>query len=182
MKRTVTLISLALCCSLLLGCSNNNKTSKTDSNTSATFTTSKQPGQSTIQEVYDFLKKCQTYYLATVEGDQPRVRPFGTVELFEGKLYIQTGKVKAVSKQIQANPNVELCAFCDGKWLRVSGKLVRDDRVEAKKHMLDNYPSLQKMYSAEDDNTEVLYFEDATATFNSFGDELKVVKFGSKNQ
>lgn len=129
-----------------------------------------------MNEVYDFLKKCGTYYLATVEGDQPRVRPFGTIDIFEGKLYIQTGKVKEVSKQIQANSNVEICAFWDGKWVRVAGKLIRDDRIEAKKHMLDNYPSLQAMYSAEDDNTEVLYFENATATFSSFTEETKVIR------
>ncbi len=114
--------------------------------------------------------------MATVEGDQPRVRPFGTVNIFEGKLYIQTGKVKEVSKQLQTNPKAEICAYADGKWLRVSGKLIRDDGVEAKKHMLDNYPNLQSRYSAEDDNTEVLYFEDATATFSSFTDEPKVIK------
>jgi uncharacterized pyridoxamine 5'-phosphate oxidase family protein len=130
-----------------------------------------------MQEVYEFLKKCGTYYLATVEGDQPRVRPFGTVEIFEGKLYIQTGKVKSVSKQLQANPKAEICAFADGRWLRVSGKLIRDDRIEAKQHMLDSYPNLKNMYSAEDDNTEVLYFQDATATFSSFFDEPKVIKF-----
>ncbi|MCR4617383.1 MAG: pyridoxamine 5'-phosphate oxidase family protein [Lachnospiraceae bacterium] len=130
-----------------------------------------------MQEVYDFLKKCGTYYLATVEGDRPRVRPFGTVEIFEGKLYIQTGKVKEVSKQIQANPKVEICACDGGNWVRIAGKLVRDDRIEAKKHMLDCYPNLKAMYSAEDDNTEVLYFEDATATFYSFTGEPKVVKF-----
>ncbi len=130
-----------------------------------------------MQEVYDFLKECGTYYLATVEGDQPRVRPFGTVDLFENRIYIQTGKVKEVSKQIQANPKVEICAFAGGKWLRIAGKLVRDDRIEAKKHMLDSYPSLQAMYSAEDDNTEVLYLEDATATFSSFSEAPKVIKF-----
>lgn len=130
-----------------------------------------------MQEVYEFLKKCGTYYLATVEGDQPRVRPFGTIDLFEGKLYIQTGKVKEVSKQLQANPKAEICAFGEGKWLRVAGKLVRDENVEAKKHMLDAHPSLKAMYSAEDDNTEVLYLEDATATFSSFTDEPKVIKF-----
>jgi len=130
-----------------------------------------------MEEVYEFLKNCETYYLATVEGDQPRVRPFGTVDIFEGKLYIQTGKIKNVSKQIQANPKVEVCACAGGKWLRVSGKLVRDDRVEAKKHLLDKYPELQGMYSAEDDNTEVLYFKDATATFYSFTEEPKVIKF-----
>lgn len=130
-----------------------------------------------MQEVYDFLKKCGTYYLATVEGDQPRVRPFGTVDIFEGKLYIQTGKIKEVSKQLQKNPNAEICACTGDKWLRVAGKLIRDDRVEAKKHMLDNYPQLKSMYSPEDDNTEVLYFEDATATFYSFTEEPRVIKF-----
>lgn len=130
-----------------------------------------------MQEVYDFLKKCGTYYLATVDGDQPRVRPFGTVDMFEGKLYIQTGKVKDVSKQLHANPKAEVCAFADGKWLRVAGKLISDDRYEAKKHMLDQYPSLQSMYSADDDNTEVFYFEDATATFSSFSEAPKTIKF-----
>lgn len=130
-----------------------------------------------MQEVYEFLKNCGTYYLATVEGDQPRVRPFGTVDLFEGRLYIQTGKSKAVSRQLQANPKAELCAFTGGKWLRVAGTLVRDDRVAAKAHMLDAYPSLKGMYSAEDDNTEVLYFKDATATFSSFTEAPKTIEF-----
>ena len=130
-----------------------------------------------MHEVYDFLKKCGTYYLATVEGDQPRVRPFGTVDIFEDRLYIQTGKVKDVSKQIQANPKVEICAFADGKWLRVAGTLVRDDRLEPKVHMLDSYPALKAMYSAEDGNTEVLYFKDATATFSSFTEPPKTVRF-----
>ena len=130
-----------------------------------------------MNEVYEFLKEAQTYYLATVEGDQPRVRPFGTVDIFEGKLYIQTGKVKAVSKQIEVNPKVEICAFKDGKWLRIAGELVRDERVEAKEHMLDNYPSLKGMYSATDDNTEVLYFKNATATFSSFTEAPKVINF-----
>ena len=130
-----------------------------------------------MKEVYDFLKSCGTYYLATVEGDQPRVRPFGTIDIFEDKLYIQTGKVKEVSKQIQANAKVEVCAFNGEKWVRIAGKLVRDDRVEAKKHMLDSYPHLQAMYSAEDDNTEVLYFQDATATISSFAEAPKTIKF-----
>lgn len=129
-----------------------------------------------MNEVYEFLKSCGTYYLATVEGDQPRVRPFGTIDIFDGKLYIQTGKVKEVSKQIQANSKVEICAFADGKWVRIAGKLVRDDRREAKAHMLENYPSLQAMYSADDDNTEVLYFKDAVATFSSFTEAPKTVE------
>ena len=130
-----------------------------------------------MQEVLEFLKTCGTYYLATVDGDQPRVRPFGTIHIFEHKLYIQTGKVKDVSKQIQKNPKVELCGFAQGKWVRVAGELVRDDRIEAKKSMLDAYPSLQNMYSAEDDNTEVLYFKNATATFSSFTEAPKTVTF-----
>ena len=130
-----------------------------------------------MQRVADFLKEAETYYLASVDGDQPRVRPFGTINIFEGKLYIQTGKVKDVSKQIHANPKVELCAFKDGRWLRLSGKLVEDDRIEAKQSMLDAYPSLQGMYKAYDGNTEVFYFEDATAVFSSFTSEPEVVEF-----
>lgn len=129
-----------------------------------------------MQEVFDFLKSCKTYYLATVEGDQPRVRPFGTIDIFEGKLYIQTGKVKEVSKQLQANPKAEICAFDGQKWLRICGKLIRDDRVEPKAHMLDQYPHLKRMYSAEDANTEVLYLEDAVATFSSFTEAPKVIE------
>ena len=130
-----------------------------------------------MQTVQEFLKQCGTYYLATVEGDQPRVRPFGTAEIFEGKLYIQTGKSKDVSKQIQKNPKVEICGFHDGTWVRIAGTLVRDDRLEAKEDMLEKNPGLKRMYSATDDNTEVLYFQDAIATFYSFGGEPKVVTF-----
>ena len=131
-----------------------------------------------MKEVYEFLKKCNTYYLATVEADgQPRVRPFGTIDLFEDKLYIQTGKVKDVSKQIAVNPKVEICAFDGEKWLRVACTLVRDERMEAKTHMLDNYPQLKKMYDPADDNTEVLYMKDATATLSSFTEAPKVIKF-----
>lgn len=130
-----------------------------------------------LNEVYEFLKKAQTYYLATVEGDQPRVRPFGTVDLFEGRLYIQTGKVKPVSRQLHANPKAELCAFLEGKWVRVAGELIPDDRVEAKKHMLDAYPMLRGMYDENDDNTEVLYFQNGTATFSAFGAPSRTVEF-----
>jgi len=130
-----------------------------------------------MQRLVDFLKNAEVYYLATVDGDQPRVRPFGTAHVFEGKLYIQTGKVKDVSKQIHANPKVEICAFKDGDWLRVAGVLVEDDRVEARQSMLDAYPSLQGMYSADDGNTEVFYFKDATATFSSFTKAPETVKF-----
>lgn len=130
-----------------------------------------------MERVAKFLKEAETYYLATVDGDQPRVRPFGTVNVFEGKLYIQTGKVKDVSKQIHANPKVELCAFKNGEWLRVAGTLVEDDRREARQAMLDAYPNLRAMYSEDDGNTEVFYLKDATATFSSFTSAPEVVKF-----
>lgn len=130
-----------------------------------------------MQEVRDFLHDCGTYYLATVEGDQPRVRPFGTAEIFEGKLYIQTGKKKDVSKQIQINPKVELCGFKNGEWIRVTGKLVRDDRIEAKKDMLDKNPGLRNMYDENDDNTEVLYFESGVATISSFTADPRTIEF-----
>lgn len=131
-----------------------------------------------MNEVYDFIKKCRTYYLATVdEAGQPRVRPFGTINIFEGKLYIQTGKVKDVSKQIQKNPKVELCCFDGNQWLRLAGELVRDDRIEPKQAMLNAYPELKGMYSAQDENTEVLYFKNGTATISSFAAAPKVITF-----
>ena len=121
-----------------------------------------------MEEVRDFLKECGVYYLATIEGDKPRVRPFGTAEIFEGHLYIQTGKKKDVFKQLEQNNNVELCGFKDGKWIRVSGRLIIDDRVEAKKDMLDKNPNLRGMYNENDDNTAVLYFESGKAVISSF--------------
>ena len=130
-----------------------------------------------MDKVLKFLKDAETYYLATVEGDQPRVRPFGTAHVFEEKLYIQTGKVKDVSKQLHQNPKAEICAFKNGEWLRVSGKLIEDDRNEARQSMLDAYPSLQKMYKADDGNTEVFYFENATAIFSSFIHEPEIIEF-----
>lgn len=130
-----------------------------------------------MKRVEEFLKEAGTYYLATVDGDQPRVRPFGTVNLFEDKLYIQTGKVKDVSKQLHANPKAEICAFKNGEWLRVAGTLVEDDRREARASMLDAYPNLRSMYSEDDGNTEVFYIKDAVATFSSFTSEPEVVKF-----
>ena len=130
-----------------------------------------------MERVEKFLKDAGVYFLATMDGDQPRVRPFGTIHIFEGKLYIQTGKSKDVSKQIHANPKVEISACKDGEWIRVTGTLVEDDRREAKQSMLDDYSSLQSQYSADDDNTEVFYFKDATATFCSFTAAPEVVNF-----
>ncbi len=130
-----------------------------------------------MEKVFKFLKEAGTYYLATVEGDQPRVRPFGTVHIFDGKLCIQTGKSKPVSAQLLNNPKAEICAFKDGVWLRVCGELVEDDRVEARKSMLDAYPELRRMYDENDGNTQVLYFKNATATFTSFTSAPEVIEF-----
>ena len=128
-------------------------------------------------EVYEFLKKCGTFYLATTEGDQPRVRPFGAVDVFENKLYIQTGKVKKVSKQMAANPKIEICGMDGEKWIRIEAVAVEDDRIEAKQHMLDSNPVLKSMYAADDGNTEVLYLKNATATISSFTEKPKVIHF-----
>ena len=130
-----------------------------------------------MNEVWEFLKSCGTYYLATVDGDQPKVRPFGTAEIFEGKLYIQTGKKKDCYRQLLENPNAEICCFKDGTWLRLRGKLIPDDRVEAKKDMLDKNPSLRRMYDENDDNTIVLYFKDAVAVFSSFTAAPREIRF-----
>ena len=130
-----------------------------------------------MQEVFDFLKKAGTYYLATVEGDQPRVRPFGTINEFEGKLYVQTGKIKPTSRQLAANPKAEICAFCEGAWVRVACELVEDDRFEAKKSMLDAYPNLRGMYNENDGNTQVFYIKNAVATFSAFGKTPETVEF-----
>ena len=130
-----------------------------------------------MERVEKFFKDAEVYYLATMDVDQPRVRPFGTAHIFEGKLYIQTGKVKEVYKQLKENPKAEICACMKDQWLRVSGELIEDDRREARQSMLDAYPSLQSMYSADDGNTAVFYFQNATAVFSSFQTEPEVLKF-----
>lgn len=130
-----------------------------------------------MNEVYEFLNKCGTYYLATTDGGKPRVRPFGTVALYRGRLYIQTGKSKDVSKQMSVNPNVEICAFDGDVWLRLSATMVNDDDIKAKEFMLDKYPQLKGLYKADDGNTQVLYLTDATAVFNSFSKLPKTVRF-----
>lgn len=130
-----------------------------------------------MEKVCEFLKNAGTYYLATVDGNQPRVCPFGTAHIFEGKLYIQTGKVKPVSHQLAVNPKAEICAFKDGEWLRLCGELIEDDRVEARRSMLDAYPELRNMYDENDGNTQVFYFKNAVATFSSFTSEPKIVTF-----
>lgn len=130
-----------------------------------------------MQEVYEFLKKCGTYYLGTVDGDQPRVRPFGTIDLFDGRLTIQTGKIKDVSRQMIRNPKIEICAFDGERWLRIAATAVEDSRIEAQKHMLAAYPSLQGMYQAGDGNTQIFALTQVTATFSSFTEAPRTVTF-----
>ena len=125
-----------------------------------------------------FLKNAKTYYLATVEADgQPRVRPFGTAEIINGKLYIQTGKVKNVYKQLAANPQAEICAYNGSEWIRIAGELIPDESVEVKAEMLEKNPSLKSMYKADDDNTIVFYFRNATATVSTFAGTKEVYTF-----
>ena len=130
-----------------------------------------------MNEVCEFLKKCGTYYLATVEGDQPRVRPFGTIDVFDGKLTIQTGKVKAVSRQMKANSKVEISGMADGKWIRLTAKAVLDERVQAQEHMLEAYPSLRAMYQPGDGNTEIFALEDVEGQICSFTEPAQAFKF-----
>ena len=130
-----------------------------------------------MNEVYEFLKKCGVYYLATDEDGQPHVRPFGTIDLFEGKLYIQTGRVKPVARQMKANPKVELSGMADGKWIRVTAEAVLDERIEAQKHMLDAYPSLQGMYQPGDGNTEVYFLKNVFAQICSFTEPAMEFRF-----
>jgi len=132
---------------------------------------------SNIERVCKFLKDAGTYYLATVEGDQPRVRPFGTAHIFEDKLYFQTGLIKDVAKQMAANPKVEICAFKDGAWVRIAAEAVLDERIEAQESMLEDYPSLKRMYAAGDGNTAVYYLKDAKATFSSFTSAPETIEF-----
>ena len=135
------------------------------------------PNPENAASAQQFLKKAGTYELATVEGNQPRVRIFGTAEIFEGKLYIQTGKVKNVYKQLLSNPKAEIVAFKDGEWLRIACELIPDERVEAKKDMLDKNPDLRGMYNENDDNTIVLYLQNAVATLSSFTHEPETFEF-----
>lgn len=130
-----------------------------------------------LERICSFLDEAQTYYLATVEGNQPRVRPFGTAILYKDRLYIQTGKVKEVSKQIAANPKVEICAFKDGKWLRIAGELVDDDDRDVKVAMLEKMPALKAMYAPDDGNMQMLYLRNATATFSSFTEATETIHF-----
>lgn len=172
MKRTLFILAAILA---IAGCANHGNGSVQE-----TAATINQPDTLTIQNMqktYEFIKACGTYYISTVEGDQPRVRPFGTINIFDGRLYIQTGHVKNVTKQIAANPKVELCCFNGSDWLRLSGTLVEDTRIEAKKSMLDAYPSLRSMYDENDGNTAVFFFKDATARFCSFTKPEETVTF-----
>ncbi|MBQ2895433.1 MAG: pyridoxamine 5'-phosphate oxidase family protein [Oscillospiraceae bacterium] len=131
-----------------------------------------------MKEVYEFLKSCGVYYLATVEGDQPRVRPFGTIDLFEDKLYIQTGKVKAVARQMKANAKVEISAMAqDGSWIRIAAEAVPDENIRAQEHMLEAYPNLKAMYAPGDGNTEVYYLKNAVAQICSFTAPPREIRF-----
>ena len=130
-----------------------------------------------MHEVYEFLKAAGVYYLATMDGDQPRVRPFGTIDIFEDRLYIQTGKSKDVANQLKENPKIEISAMLDGRWIRLEAEAILDDNIEAQVHMLDNYPNLKAMYTPGDGNTEVYCLRNASAAICSFTAEPEVYQF-----
>ena len=130
-----------------------------------------------MNEIYEFLKAAGTYYLATVDGDQPRVRPFGTIDLYDGRLYIQTGKSKDVANQLKANPKIEISAMLEGRWIRLTAEAILDENIEAQIHMLDNYPQLKGMYTPGDGNTEVYFLQNVTAVICSFTAEPEVYEF-----
>ena len=130
-----------------------------------------------MKRVYDFLKEAKVYYLATMDGDQARVRPFGTLDLFDGKLNIMTKNGKKVSNQMKANPKVELSGMADGKWIRITAEAVLDESIAAQEHMLAAYPSLQGMYRPGDGNTEVYWLKNATAQICSFTEPTKTIQF-----
>ena len=130
-----------------------------------------------MERIYNFLKEAETYFIATVDGDQPRVRPFGTIDIYNGKLGIQTGKKKDFFKQVMANPKLELCAFKGGEWIRVCGEVYADESVEAAEHMLTSYPNLRALYTPGDGNCVVLYFKSGTATIRSFTAAPTVIEF-----
>ena len=130
-----------------------------------------------MKQVYEFLKKAEVYYLATMDGDQPRVRPFGTIDIFEDKLYIQTGKIKPVAHQLKASPKVEISAMAECKWIRITAEAVLDENTAAQEHMLDAYPNLKAMYQPGDGNTEVYYLKNATAQICSFTEPPVVITF-----
>lgn len=130
-----------------------------------------------MNEVYEFLKACKFFFIATLEGRQPRVRPFGTIDLFDGKLYIQTGRKKEVAKQLFTNPKIEICAFNGRQWLRVAATAVLDTNPAAEQHMFTVYPGLKGAYAPNDGNNAVLYLKDATATFHSFSGDPVTVEF-----
>ena len=168
MKRIIAIAAAAL---MFAACAQVNNTETINPQNYATM------NPEGMQKVHDFIKACGHYFIATADGDQPRVRPFGTIHIFEGKLYIQTGHVKKVARQIDANGKVELCAFNGQDWIRLSGTLVEDPRIEAKKSMLDAYPELRSMYDENDDNSAVYFFTSATADICSFVKDKETIEF-----
>lgn len=130
-----------------------------------------------MQKVFDFIKSCRVYYIATMDGDQPRVRPFGTIDIYDGKIYFLTGKNKQISKQIGDNPKIEICAYNGDKWIRVQAVAIEDETIEAKQQVLNAFPFLQDVFKADDDNTQVFYLSNAVAMISSFEMEPEVIKF-----
>ena len=132
-----------------------------------------------MQEVFEFLKACGTYYLATLDGQQPRVRPFGSYAVHQGRLYIETAHYKPVAHQIDAHPLVEICAFDNqSRWVRIAARLVADESYEAKHAFLEQMPELRDLgYDETGNKMAIYYLTEAEATFSSYTDEPRTVRF-----
>ena len=130
-----------------------------------------------MKKVYDYIKKCGTYYIATYDSEYPRVTPFNTIDIFEGKLYMQTAKCKPVYHQMLKHPKIEICACKGMNWLRIQATAVFDERIEAEKHLLNACPYLMPDYMPGDGNNVVFYLKNVTATFSNFETEPEIVKF-----
>lgn len=175
--KKILLFGLMFVCFILISCNKNQNTAK-DNNNQTQQTTE---NNDNVKIVYDFIKNCGIYYLATVENDKPRIRPFGTIDLFENKIYFLTEKKKNVYKQMMANPKIEICTYNGSIWIRLEATAVNDNSKTAKEHIIEVmskiYPKVTVLYNIDDDNTQAFYLKDATATFYSYTEDPKVIKF-----
>jgi len=132
----------------------------------------------TLTKIYDFLHEAKRFFVATVDKDKPRVRPFGSYMIYDGKLYFSTADTKPFWRQIIENPNIEICA-CDGEggWLRIEAKANPDRRKVVKEAMLRQNPRLQQIYEAHGKHVALFYITNATAAFENLKGEKEVFKF-----
>ena len=130
-----------------------------------------------MQKIYKFLKDARIYYLATSDGVQPRVRPFGTINLYDGRLYILTSKKKSVSQQLHQNPKIEISAYLHPRWLRLEASVVEDNGFDARMSMLNAYPELSEVFPYDDENNELWFLRNVSAGIYEYGKDTEFHKF-----